>query len=107
MYLAVVAAFTAVLTIRSVLDRAWVVAVFAGLAVVVVVLLVRSGPVMTRAQRAERSRAAVSRCDPERVQTITADAGAEEVKAVRLLRKAEPHLSLIDAVALVRDRPPS
>ena len=79
----------------------WRIALYAGLLVVL-----GAGAVRRRgdAARQERSAAAAASWTPQRVDEVVADVGGDRIAAVRALRRADPALSLVDAVELVTRR---
>ncbi len=97
--IAVLLVCSSVLAVAAVVERdAWQ-GVTAAVGLAWPVALLRSG-----GRRRQRSAAATGRWQAERVRSVTAGE-RDEASAVRAVRRADPHLSLVDAVRLVRETP--
>jgi hypothetical protein len=99
----VLLACTAVLLVSALGQRDWV---WAGLCAAVVALLATSGRrEQAAAGRRTASAAAAAAWTPERVAEVVAQAGGDRTAAVQALRRADPALTLDDALALVPATP--
>ena len=88
-----------VLLVSAVSQRDWV---WAGLCTAAVALLATSGRrAQAAAERRAASTTAAAAWTPERVAEVVAQAGGDRTAAVQALRRADPALTLTDAVALV------